>query len=61
MVIENGESGGGTTAPKVNAVLKAIFGEVEKLESRVGVGERNNSTLELQLETRTLQGTGNAG
>ena len=37
MVIENGESGGGTTAPKVNAVLKAIFGE---LESRVGVGER---------------------
>ena len=49
MVIENGESGGGTTAPKVNAVLKAIFGEVEKLESRVGVGERNNSTLELQL------------
>ena len=34
MVIENGESGGGTTAPKVNAVLKAIFGE---LESRVGV------------------------
>ena len=33
MVIENGESGGGTTAPKVNAVLKAIFGESE---SRVG-------------------------
>ena len=29
MVIENGESGGGTTAPKVNAVLKAIFGERE--------------------------------
>ena len=27
MVIENGESGGGTTAPRVNAVLKAIFGE----------------------------------
>ena len=27
MVIENGESGGTTTAPKVNAVLKAIFGE----------------------------------
>ena len=27
MVIENGESGGGTTAPKVGAVLKAIFGE----------------------------------
>jgi hypothetical protein len=33
----------------------------EKLESKVGVGERNNSTLELQLETRTLQGTGDAG
>ena len=61
MVIENGESGGGTTAPKVNAVLKAIFGELEKLESRVGVGERNNSTLELQLETRTLQVAGDAG
>ena len=29
MVIENGESGGTTTAPKVNAVLKAIFGERE--------------------------------
>ena len=28
MVIENGESGGTTTAPKVNAVLKAIFGEL---------------------------------
>ena len=27
MVIENGESGGTTTAPKVNAVIKAIFGE----------------------------------
>ena len=27
MVIENGESGGTTTAPKVNAVLKSIFGE----------------------------------
>ena len=40
MVIENGESGGTTTAPKVNAVLKAIFGEVEKLEPRVGVGVR---------------------
>lgn len=44
MVIENGESGGGTTAPKVNAVLKAIFGEVEKLESRVGVGERSQGS-----------------
>ena len=29
MVIENGESGGTTTAPKVNAVLKSIFGERE--------------------------------
>ncbi len=29
MVVENGESGGTTTAPKVNAVLKAIFGERE--------------------------------
>ncbi len=27
MVVENGESGGGTTAPKVGAVLKAVFGE----------------------------------
>ena len=27
MVVENGESGGGTTAPKVGAVLKAMFGE----------------------------------
>ena len=27
MVIENGVSGGGTTAPKVNAVLKTVFGE----------------------------------
>ena len=27
MVIENGESGGGTTAPRVCAVLKSIFGE----------------------------------
>ena len=27
MVIENGESGGGTTAPKVGTVLKAVFGE----------------------------------
>ena len=29
MVVENGESGGGTTAPKVCAVLKAIFGEAK--------------------------------
>ena len=35
MVIENGESGGTTTAPKVNAVLKAIFGE-----RGMGNGER---------------------
>jgi glutamate synthase (NADPH/NADH) large chain len=28
-----------------------------QLEFKVGVGERNDSTLELQLETRTLQGT----
>ena len=28
----------------------------EKLESKVGVGERNNSALELQLETRTSHG-----
>jgi len=35
-VIENGESGGGTAAPKVNAVLKSIFGEAEELEPRVG-------------------------
>ena len=28
----------------------------EKLESKVGVGERNNSTLERQLKTRTSQG-----
>ncbi|MBR2838748.1 MAG: hypothetical protein IKE55_08195, partial [Kiritimatiellae bacterium] len=27
MVVENGDSGGGTTAPRVCAVLKAIFGE----------------------------------
>ena len=54
MVVENGESGGTTAAPRVNAVLKAIFGESEKLESKIGVGERNNSTLELQLK-------GNAG
>ena len=27
MVIENGETGGGTTAPRVCAVLKSIFGE----------------------------------
>ena len=27
MVIENGESGGGTTAPKVREVLKEVFGE----------------------------------
>ena len=32
----------------------------EKLESRVGVGERNDSTLELQLETRTSPKTGNS-
>lgn len=36
MVIENGESGGGTAAPKVNTVLKSIFGEAEELEPRVG-------------------------
>ena len=29
MVIENGQSGGGTTAPKVANVLKAVFGEAE--------------------------------
>ena len=29
MVVENGESGGGTTAPKVAEVLKAYFGEKE--------------------------------
>lgn len=27
MIVENGESGGGTTAPKVCAILKAAFGE----------------------------------
>ena len=26
LVIENGESGGGTAAPKVNAILKCVFG-----------------------------------
>ena len=29
MVVENGESGGGTAAPKVCAVLKAMFGEAK--------------------------------
>ena len=38
MVIENGESGGGTTAPKVNAVLKAIFGERETGNGEWGTG-----------------------
>ena len=28
MVVENGMSGGGTTAPKVGEVLKTIFGEL---------------------------------
>ena len=36
------------------------LGNGEKLESRVGVGERNDSTLELQLETRTSPKTGNS-
>jgi penicillin-binding protein 2 len=30
MVVENGVSGGGTTAPKVCEVLKTIFGERER-------------------------------
>ena len=29
LVVENGESGGSTAAPRVNAILKYIFGEVE--------------------------------
>ena len=43
MVIENGESGGTTTAPKVNAVLKSIFGELVGAPlrgDRLGNGER---------------------
>jgi hypothetical protein len=34
MVIENGDSGGGTTAPKVRKVLAKIFGEKEPAEKR---------------------------
>lgn len=30
MVVENGESGGGTTAPRVCEVLKAVFGSVDE-------------------------------
>ncbi len=30
MVVENGESGGVTAAPRVCAVLKSIFGEVDR-------------------------------
>ena len=41
MVIENGESGGTTTAPKVNAVLKAIFGERGMGNGERGMGNGN--------------------
>jgi cell division protein FtsI/penicillin-binding protein 2 len=34
MVIENGDSGGGTTAPKVRKVLAKIFGEKEPADKR---------------------------
>ena len=48
MVIENGESGGTTTAPKVNAVLKAIFGErvTGNGERVTGNGERETGNGE---------------
>lgn len=36
MIIENGQSGGGTTAPKVRNVLASIFGEIDQTE---GVGQ----------------------
>lgn len=54
MVIENGESGGGTTAPKVNAVLKAIFGELEEgVRSQYG-GVRNWRKEQFHSRTPTL-------
>ena len=43
MVIENGESGGLTTAPKVHNVLASVFGEGEPLDSfAVNAGEAND-------------------
>jgi len=39
--------------------IMTYYRELKKLESKVGVGERKDSTLELQLETRTSQGTVN--
>ena len=43
MVIENGESGGLTTAPKVHNVLARIFGEGEPVDSSVSnAGEAND-------------------
>jgi len=43
MVIENGESGGLTTAPKVHNVLASVFGEGEALESSaMNAGEAND-------------------
>ena len=46
MVIENGESGGGTTAPKVCAILKGVFGRwrlhmISKLLSLTGYVPRD--------------------
>ena len=37
-------------------VADVIIGQLEELESKVGVGEKNDTTLELQLKTRTSQG-----
>ena len=42
MVIENGESGGGTTAPKVCEVLKAIFGTCDGEAHLRGSGDFGN-------------------
>jgi len=43
MVIENGESGGLTTAPKVHNVLASVFGEGEPLaSSAMNAGEAND-------------------
>ena len=43
MVIENGESGGLTTAPKVHNVLASVFGEgPPQASSAVNAGEAND-------------------
>ena len=36
MVVENGESGGGTTAPKVCEVLKHVFGTLAPEQAEGG-------------------------